>query len=55
MKNEYKKAVKEHYNGSRSQFRWIIDGGEESMKNLQLEPAKYEKLTTRAEHPEYLG
>ena len=25
------------------------------MKNLQRKPAKYEKLTTRAEHPEYLG
>ena len=54
MKNEYKKAVKGHYNDSRSHF-WWIDGGEKSMKNLQLEPAKYEKLTTRAEHPEYLG
>ena len=25
------------------------------MKYLLLKPAKYEKLTTRAEHPEYLG
>ena len=47
MKNEYKKAVKGHYNDSRSHF-WWIDGGEKSMKNLQLEPAKYEKLTAKA-------